>query len=153
MKARLPVILIGTHLLALGAGWWCLGKRGPEPARDPASSLATKSERSPRQERHVSTADLLAAYLDRTLSAEALERRNAALPQREAPPNGAPTPQMSLEQRAAEIPDIAAAMQKEMEAVDGGKPYDYMLAKALITRWMKEDPAACAAWLGSRRVL
>ena len=124
MKARLRVILIGTHLLALGAGWWCLGKRHPDPARDPASSLATKSERPPRQERRVSTADLLAAYHDRALSSEALERRNAALPQREPPPNGTPSVPVSLEQRAAEIPDIAAAMQKEVEAREGGKPND-----------------------------
>src|SRR5690606_15803366 len=102
--------------------------------------------------RRVSTADLLAAYLDPELQVEAMNRRNALLPQQEPPPHGTPTAPLSLEQRAAEIADIPVAMQKEVEALDAGKPYDHQLARALIARWMKEDPAACAAWLGQMKM-
>jgi len=55
---------------------------------------------------------------------------------------------LTPEQRAAETKDIPAAIQKELEALNAGKIHDYMFAKALVTRWMKEDAKACAAWLG-----
>ncbi|MCW1923590.1 hypothetical protein OKA05_13580 [Luteolibacter arcticus] len=152
MKARLPVTLIGTHLLALGAGWWFLGHDDPEAAPDPALSLATKSERAPRQDRRVSTADLLAAYNNHELLSEVMKRRNEAAPPPPSPPHGTPSVYVPAAQRAAEIADMAAAMQKELDAVDAGKMYDHELARALVARWMKEDPAACAAWIGQMKM-
>jgi hypothetical protein len=153
MKASLPVILIATHLLALGAGWWCLRPSDPRPDSTQETSRASKqSERSARKERRVSAEDLLAAYEKSDFWGEAMKRRSEASKPPEAPPNGSPEVYIPPEQRAAEITDIAGAMQKELEAMDGGKSYDYMLAKALIARWMKEDPAACAAWLGQMKM-
>lgn len=153
MKARLPVILIATHLLALGAGWWCLRPSDPEPGAPQEASRANKqSERPPRLERRVSAQDLLAAYEKSDFWGEAMKRRSEASKPPKASPDGPPAVSISPEQRAAEVADIAGAMQKELEAVDAGKSYDYMLAKALITRWMKEDPAACAAWLGQMKM-
>jgi hypothetical protein len=153
MKVRLPVILIGTHLLALGAGWWCLRPSDPVPGAPQQASLASKqSDRPSRPERRVSAEDLLAAYETSDLWTEAQKRRSNASRPPESPPNGSPTVYIPPEQRAAEVTDIAGAMQKELEAMDGGKSYDYMFAKALIARWMKEDPAACAAWLGQMKM-
>ena len=152
MKARLPAILIGTHLLALGAGWWFAGKDEPIVAPGNQPARPGKASRPPRPERRVSTADLLAAYRNPELWGEALKRRNEASRPRVEPPHGTPAVPIPPEQRAAEIADIAGAMQKELEAVDAGKAYDHQLAKALVTRWMKEDPVACAAWLGRMKM-
>ena len=144
MKTRHSAILIGTHLLALGAGWWAL--RDSAVAADPLPALAGKTERSPRQERRGDTAELLAAYNNSDFWMEAQQRRSAA---EEEPPASAASPVFNTpEERAAEIADIPGALQQELESVNAGKAYDYQLAMALIFRWMKEDAAACAAWLG-----
>ena len=146
MKTRHSAILIGTHLLALGVGWWAVRARETPTAADPLPALAGKTERSPRQERRVDTAELLAAYGNSDFWMDSQQLRSVAT--REEPASG-PTPVfIPAEQRAAEIADIPAALQKELESVNAGKTYDYQLAKALIGRWMKEDAAACAAWLG-----
>ncbi|HEY1120777.1 MAG TPA: hypothetical protein VGE67_04220, partial [Haloferula sp.] len=110
MKAPLPVILIGTHLLALGVGWWCLRPSAPESVASQETSRASKqSERSPRQERRVSTAELLAAYNNPELWGEAQKRRMESfqIPANPAPgpkaqPDGAPPVRMTPAQRAAE---------------------------------------------------
>lgn len=146
MTTRHSAILISTHLLALGAGWWAVRGRDSEPAPDAPSALAGKTERSPRQERRVDTADLIAAYGDAGFWTESRALRNAAT--REEPASGAAPVFIPAEQRAAEIADIPGALQQELESVNAGKSYDHELAKALIRRWMKEDAAACAAWLG-----
>jgi hypothetical protein len=144
MKTRHSAILIGTHLLALGAGWWAA--RQSAVAAGPLPALAGKTERSPRQERRVDTAELLAAYNNSDFWMEAQQRRSAA---EEEPPASAASPVFNTpEERAAEIADIPGALQQELESVNAGKAYDYQLAMALIHRWMKEDAAACAAWLG-----
>jgi hypothetical protein len=156
MKARLPVILIGTHLLALGAGWWCLRPSGDsEPGADRELQRTSKSGRSVRQERRVSTEDLLAAYrLDSDLwSQAAAKRRSEAPPVEQTFANASSaTADLPVEQRAAAIADIAGAMQKEVDATDSGKVYDHQLVQALVARWMKEDPAACAVWIGQMRM-
>jgi hypothetical protein len=148
MTTRHSAILIGTHLLALGAGWWAVRGRDSEPAPDVPSALAGKTDRPPRQERRVDTADLIAAYGNSDFWGETLKLRSAAT--REEPATSGQTSVfIPAEQRAAEIADIPTALQKELESVNAGKSYDHELAKALIRRWMKEDAAACAAWLGS----
>jgi hypothetical protein len=153
MKASLPVILVGTHLLALGAGWWCLGPSDPAPGASQQALLASKQlDRSPRQERRVSAEDLLAAYETSSMWIESQKRRSGASQAPIASANGSSTIHIPPEQRAAEVTDIAGAMQKELEAVDAGKSYDYQLAQALVARWMKEGPAACAAWLGQMKM-
>ena len=146
MKKQHSAILIGTHLLALGVGWWAVRGRDSEPAPDAPSALAGKTDRPPRQERRVDTADLMAAYGDSGFWTESRALRNVAT--REEPASGATPVFIPAEQRAAEIADIAGALQKELESLNAGKSYDHELAKALIRRWMKEDAAACAAWLG-----
>lgn len=153
MKARLPVILIGTHLLALGAGWWCLGPSHPKSSSPRETSRSSRqSERSPRQDRRVSAEELLAAYHETDMWVEVSKRRTGALQLAEAPSNRTREDYIPPEQRAAEVTDIPGAMQKELEAADAGKSYDYKLAKALVARWMKEDPAGCAAWLGQMKM-
>lgn len=146
MTTRHSAILIGTHLLALGAGWWAVRGRDSEPAPDAPSALAGKTERPPRQERRVDTADLIAAYGNSDFWMESRKLRNLAT--QEAPASGPSPVFIPAEQRAAEIADIPDALQKELKAVNAGNGYDYELAKALIRRWMREDTAACAAWLG-----
>ena len=146
MKKRHSAILIGTHLLALGAGWWAVRGLEAPAAADPQPGLAGKTDRPPRQERRVDTADLMAAYGDSGFWTESRALRNVAT--REEPASGATPVFIPAEQRAAEIADIAGALQKELESLNAGKGYDYEFAKALIGRWMKEDAAACAAWLG-----
>jgi hypothetical protein len=143
MKSRTRLVLAGTHLLALGAGWWSVQSSPLASDAHPVEALASKT--SPRPERRVATADLLAAYRSPELWGEALKRRSEAARPRREPPHGTPAVHVPAEQRAAEIADIAGALQKELEAVDAGRSYDYQLTKALVTRWMKEDPAACAA--------
>lgn len=146
MTTRHTAILIGTHLLALGAGWWAVRGRDSEPAPDAPSALAGKTDRPPRQERRVDTADLIAAYGNSDFWGETMKLRTAATVE---PPGSGPTPVfVPAEQRAAEVADIPAALQKELESVNAGKYYDYQLVKALIGRWMKEDAESCAAWLG-----
>ncbi|RYD65638.1 MAG: hypothetical protein EOP83_06975, partial [Verrucomicrobiaceae bacterium] len=163
MRVRLPVILVGTHLLALGVGWWCLRPSEPESMASQEASRASKqSERSPRQERRVSTAELLAAYSNSALWGESQKLRMDAYSTRQIPANPVPAPKaqpeggqpkyIKPEQRAAETDDMAGALEKELEAVNGSKTYDYQYTKALIARWMKEDPAACAAWLGQMQM-
>lgn len=147
MKSRTVALLVGTHLLALGAGWRVVTGRDMESSNaSPQSRLASKTDRPMRQERRVATADLLAAYGDSEFWGEAMVLRSKAT--RPAPPAGGETPYVKPELRAAEVADIAAAIGKELEAVNGGKTYDYELVRALVARWMTEDPAACAAWLG-----
>lgn len=146
MTTRHSAILIGTHLLALGAGWWMVQGRETTTAADPQPALAAKTERSPRQERRVDTADLMAAYGNSGFWTESRALRNLAT--REEPASAASPVFIPAEQRAAEIADIAGALQQELESLNAGKAYDYQLAKILIGRWMKEDAAACAAWLG-----
>ena len=146
MKARFPAILIGTHLLALGAGWWAVAVREAPAAADPPPALAGKTGRAPRQERRVDTADLLAAYGNSEFWSESQRLRNLAT--QEAPASGPSPVFIPAEQRVAEIADIPGALQQELESVNAGKAYDYQLSKALIRRWMKEDAAGCAAWLG-----
>jgi hypothetical protein len=146
MTARLSAILIGTHLLALGAGWWAMTSREAPAAAGSSSTLPGKTDRSPRPERRVGNAELLAAYGDSDFWSEAQRLRSGAAA--DPPAGGASSALIPLEQRAAEIADIPGALQRELEAVNAGKAYDYQLAKALILRWMKEDAAACAAWLG-----
>ena len=147
MTTRHSAILIGTHLLALGVGWWAVRARETPTAANPPSALSGKTDRPPRQERRVGTADLIAAYVNSDFWGETLKLRSAAT--REEPATSGPTPvYIPAEQRAAEVADIPAALQKELESVNAGKYYDYQLVKALIGRWMKEDAAACAAWLG-----
>jgi hypothetical protein len=146
MKKRHSAILIGTHLLALGVGWWAVRARETPTAADPLPALAGKTDRPARQERRVGTAELLAAYGNPDFWGETMRLRSAATVE---PPASGPTPVfIPPEQRAAEVADIPAALQKELEALNAGKTYDYEFAKALIRRWMKEDTAACAAWLG-----
>lgn len=146
MTTRHSAILIGTHLLALGAGWWAVLGRETTTAADPRPALAGKTDRPPRQERRVEAAELLAAYGNSDFWGEALNLRIEAT--REEPASGQTPVFIPAEQRAAEIADIPGALQKELESVNAGKTYDYQLAKALIRRWMKEDAVACAAWLG-----
>lgn len=146
MTTRHSAILISTHLLALGAGWWAVAVREAPAAADPPPALAGKTGRAPRQERRVDTADLLAAYGNSEFWSESQRLRNLAT--QEAPASGPSPVFIPAEQRAAEIADIPGALQQELESVNAGKAYDYQLAKALIRRWMKEDAAGCAAWLG-----
>ena len=146
MIARTSAILIGTHLLALGAGWWAVRGRDAAPAADSSPALAGKADRPPRQERRVGGPELLAAYGNSEFWIESQRLRNLAT--QEAPVSGPSPASIPVEQRAAETADIPGALQKELEAVNAGKTYDYQLAKALIRRWMKEDAAACAAWIG-----
>lgn len=144
MTKRLAAILVGTHLLALAAGGWVAGARGTDSEAWSPPAGATKS--SSRSERRVETSELLAAYRNPEFWAETLRLRTAKT--RQETDSGTPAVYVPAEQRAAEIADIPGALQKELEAVTAGKTYDYELAKALIARWMKEDPTACAAWLG-----
>lgn len=146
MKKGHSAILIGTHLLAIGAGWWAVRGRDAEPAADTPSVLAGKTDRPPRQERRVGSAELLAAYGNTDFWTESQRLRSSAT--QEVPATGPSLVFIPVEQRAAEVGDIPGALQKELEAVNAGKWYDYQLAKALILRWMKEDSAACAAWIG-----
>ncbi len=124
--------------------------RESEPDVDFRSGLATKTERSSRPDRRVDTGDLLSAYGNTDFRAEAQQLRNPATP----PVVAAATPTVFIPaaQRAAETSDIPGALQKELESVNAGKTYDYQLAKALVSRWMKEDAAACAAWLGQMKM-
>lgn len=146
MKKGHSAMVLCTHLLALGAGWWAVRVRDVPAAADPPPVLAGKTDRTPRQERRVGNAELLAAYGNSEFWIESRRLRNLATP--EAPPGGPSPVFVPAEQRAAEIADIPGALQQELESVNAGKAYDYQLAKALIRRWMKEDAAACAAWLG-----
>lgn len=146
MKPRPTAILIGTHLLAMGAGWWVVRARDTTPVADAPSVLAGKTDKLPRQERRVAGPELLAAYGNPEFWIESQRLRSLAT--QEAPASGPSPASIPVEQRAAETADIPGALQKELEAVNAGKTYDYQLAKALIRRWMKEDAAACAAWIG-----
>lgn len=60
-------------------------------------------------------------------------------------------PVLSPDERAVAVGDIPAALQKEIDGLNTGKGHDYILGKALINRWMKENPKACAAWLGGMK--
>ncbi len=142
MKSRLIVVLAGTHLLALAAGWW--GTQGGDRASAEKPPLAPQrhSDRPPREERRVRSADLIAAYGGDDW-VEVMQQRKPA-----ASHTASSAPDVSPEQRAAETRDIPGALQEQLDAVNGGKSYDYKLAKALVQRWMREDPDACAEWLG-----
>jgi hypothetical protein len=144
MKKGHSAIVLGTHLLALGAGWWAV--RARDATRTAETVLAGKTDKPPRQERRVGGQELLAAYGKSEFWIESQRLRNLAT--QEAPVSGPSPAFVPAEQRAAEAADIPGALQQELESVNAGKAYDYQLANALIRRWMSEDAAACAAWLG-----
>jgi len=63
------------------------------------------------------------------------------------PPIDLPTG--TAEERAAACADIHADLEKEFKKVQGSLGYDYVYSRALVARWVKEDPAACSAWIGA----
>lgn len=134
-----------THLLALGIGWWVACDQSAPGGATEEIVPPRSSGRELRSERRVSSRELIEAYGNSEFLAEAQARR-PKYPWEVS--RSANPPMLTPEQRAAEIKDISAAMQHDLEAVNGRKPYDYEFARALITRWMKEDAKACAAWLG-----
>lgn len=134
-----------THLLALGAGWWLAGERSPVVSGAEESTPIRSSGREPRRTSRVPVSELIGAYGNSEYWSESQARRPGAAIL-EIPVDK--HPRLTPEQRAAETKDIPAAIQKELEALNAGKIHDYMFAKALVTRWMKEDAKACAAWLG-----
>lgn len=111
---------------------------------------ASKTERVATEERRVPARDLLAAYRFDSPHAREASRRRQKLIYGGDPPHVArqkgdwETP----EERAAKVTDFVTTMQERVELVDQGKDYDYMFCKAVIRRWLEEEPEVCMAWLG-----
>jgi len=144
------ILLLATHAAALGLGAFAtLPMLRPE-APPPAETVqAGKTARTHDSTRRVSAHDLLAAYRDDRFGREAMERRNVT---------GRPidkTPRQTKEtseDRAARTKDFVAALQEQLDAVNGEKIHDYIFVKALIRRWAEEDPEACMAWVGRMEI-
>lgn len=133
-----------THLLALGVGWWAAAERSADGIGVEESAPRRSSGRELRRTSRVPVSELIGAYGNSEYWTESQARR----PGSERMARSGDPPPRTPAQRAAGTKDIPAAIQKELEALNAGKVHDYMLAEALVTRWMKEDAKACAAWLG-----
>lgn len=134
-----------THLLALGAGWWWAGEKSASGSGVAENIRPLQTRGQARQERPVSPRELIDAYNNPEFWSQARARRSGS--ESSVVRNGDP-PVLTPAEQAAAVGDIAAALQKEIDGLNTGKGHDYMLGKALINRWMKENPKASAAWLG-----
>lgn len=149
MRIPPPALWIASHLGALALGF-ALAPRAGSPADGDAARLPAKaSERPARPERRVPTTDLLAAYGNSEFWSAARARRNKNRP---GASGATDQPYVAPDVRAAQVRDIPAALDAQLEAVNRGKSYDHMFAKALIKRWMLADRAACAQWLGAMKM-
>jgi hypothetical protein len=113
-----------THLLALGAGWWWAGEKSASGSGVGENIRPLQTRGQARQERPVSPRELIDAYNNPEFWSQARARRSG-IPL-SVVRDGDP-PVLSPDERAAEVGDIAAALQKEIDGLNTGKGHDYML--------------------------
>lgn len=150
MRRSTAAWLVGTHVLALGLGIVFASRSDDERTKPSLRPVPKISERPSREKRQVSTGELLSAYNNFDFISEARARRKG--PNEIVDASSKISNEDSPEDRAAQVDDISASLDEQLDAVNGGKSYDYQFSKALIKRWLLEDPAACMKWVGSMKM-
>lgn len=151
MRNKTWAFLIASHVAALGLGFALFlparGKSEDDPL--PSAKSSPRHERAERRERSVSTTELLDAYWHPSFFDEARALRTIP----DDPGSASPEkPDLSADERAARTEDIPAALDGQLAGVNRMGVYDYQFAKALIRRWLEEDPAACMKWIGGMKM-